>query len=73
MVRFKKLISLLLILITVATMAIGSNALLNVSAAGTGIGLSEHVLNAYYSGWSYVYGGCSAGAVDCAGFQLPHF
>lgn len=67
MVRFKKLISLLLILITVATMAIGSNALLNVSAAGTGIGLSEHVLNAYYSGWSYVYGGCSAGAVDCSG------
>ncbi len=67
MVRFRKLISLLLILITVATMAIGSNAMLNVSAAGTGIGLAEHALNAYYSGWSYVYGGCSAGAVDCSG------
>lgn len=67
MVRFRKLISLFLILITVATMAIGSNALLNVSAAGTGSGLAEHALNAYYSGWSYVYGGASAGAVDCSG------
>lgn len=67
MFRFKKLISLCLILIAIATMAIGSSSLLNVSAAGTGIGLAEHALNAYYSGWSYVYGGCSAGAVDCSG------
>ncbi len=67
MVRFRKFISLLLILITIATMAIGGNAILNASAAGTGTGLAEHALNAYYSGWSYVYGGASAGAVDCSG------
>ena len=35
--------------------------------SSTGVGLSAHVLNAYYSGWSYVYGGSSEGAVDCSG------
>lgn len=67
MVRFRKFISLFLILITIATMAIGGNALFSVSAAGTGTGLAEHALNAYYSGWSYVYGAASVGAVDCSG------
>ena len=67
MVRFRKFISLFLILITLATMAIGGSALLSVSAAGTGTGLAEHALNAYYSGWSYVYGAASVGAVDCSG------
>ena len=67
MVRFRKFISLFLILITIATMAIGGSALLSVSAAGTGTGLAEHALNAYYSGWSYVYGAASVGAVDCSG------
>ena len=36
-------------------------------AGGTGAGLAEWALNAYYSGWSYVYGGASPGAVDCSG------
>lgn len=67
MVRFRKFISLLLILATIATLTIGGNAVLSTSAAGTGTGLAEHALNAYYSGWSYVYGGASAGAVDCSG------
>lgn len=37
------------------------------SASGTGVGLAEWCLNAYNSGWSYVYGGASPGAVDCSG------
>ena len=37
------------------------------SASGTGVGLAEWALNAYYSNWSYVYGGATPGAVDCSG------
>ena len=36
-------------------------------AKGTGAGLAEWALNAYNSGWSYVYGGSTPGAVDCSG------
>ena len=37
------------------------------SASGTGTGLAEWALNAYYSNWRYVYGGCTPGTVDCSG------
>ena len=37
------------------------------AATATGVGLSEHCLNAYYEGWSYIYGAMSYGAVDCSG------
>lgn len=65
MLKCKKIISLFLILAVIMTFIVvgGTSA----SAAGTGIGLSEHCLNAYYSGWSYVYGAMSPGAVDCSG------
>lgn len=36
-------------------------------ATCTGAGLAEYALNAYYSHWSYVYGGAEPGAVDCSG------
>lgn len=65
--RLRKVISLLLILIIMVTVTIVGGALTSTSAVGTGTGLAEHALNAYYSGWSYVYGGASVGAVDCSG------
>jgi peptidoglycan hydrolase-like protein with peptidoglycan-binding domain len=37
------------------------------SASGTGAGLADWAMNAYNSKWKYVYGGASAGAVDCSG------
>lgn len=40
---------------------------LSSGAASTGAGLAEYALNAYYEGWSYVWGGASPGAVDCSG------
>lgn len=44
---------------------------LEVSAAvisgKTGIGMAEWALRAYNESWEYVYGGSSAGAVDCSG------
>ncbi|MBQ7810795.1 MAG: peptidoglycan-binding protein [Clostridia bacterium] len=65
MLKIKRALALFLILAVILTISVVSGA--SVSAAGTGIGLSEHVLNAYYSGWSYVYGCASEGAVDCSG------
>ena len=40
------------------------------AATATGVGLSEHCLNAYYEGWSYIYGAMSYGAVDCSGLIM---
>ncbi len=37
------------------------------AASSTGVGMAAHSLNAYYSGWSYVWGGSSPGGVDCSG------
>lgn len=65
MLKIKRALALFLILAVILTISVASG--IPGTAAGTGIGLSEHVLNAYYSGWSYVYGGASEGAVDCSG------
>ena len=66
MLKIKRALALFLILAVILTISAVSG-IPGAAAAGTGIGLSEHVLNAYYSGWSYVYGGTSEGAVDCSG------
>lgn len=65
--RVRKVISLLLILVVMISATVMGGTLTSVSAAGTGAGLAEHALNAYYEGWSYVYGAMSYGAVDCSG------
>ncbi len=38
-----------------------------IAASSTGPGMAAHALTAYYQNWRYVYGGSSAGAVDCSG------
>ena len=38
-----------------------------IAASSTGPGMAAHALTAYYQNWKYVYGGSSAGAVDCSG------
>lgn len=64
--RIKKLTAIILSVLTVSSVFVfGSTA--SVGASGTGAGLAEWALNAYYEGWSYVYGGSSPGAVDCSG------
>lgn len=55
----------MVIAMIVATVCVA--AVIPSGASGTGVGLAEWALNAYYSGWRYVYGGASAGAVDCSG------
>lgn len=65
MLKIKRALALFLILAVILTISVAAG--IPCAAAGTGIGLSEHVLNAYYSGWDYVYGGASEGAVDCSG------
>lgn len=66
MLKIKRALALFLILAVILTISAVSG-IPGADAAGTGIGLSEHVLNAYYSGWSYVYGSACEGAVDCSG------
>lgn len=65
--RLRKVLSLLLILVVMVTVTVMGSSTAPVAAAGTGAGLAEHALNAYYEGWSYVYGAASYGAVDCSG------
>lgn len=62
---FKKVLSLTIIVALLAGICVMST--ITSSASGTGTGLAEWALNAYNSGWSYVYGGASPGAVDCSG------
>ena len=65
MKTLKRIITIMLVVTIIATICVFSTV--SSSAQGTGVGLSEWAMNAYVSGWSYVYGGCSEGAVDCSG------
>lgn len=65
MKALKKILSITIIVALLACICIMSTV--SSSASGTGAGLAEWSLNAYYSGWSYVYGGSTPGAVDCSG------
>ncbi|MGN1050743.1 MAG: NlpC/P60 family protein, partial [Acutalibacteraceae bacterium] len=60
----KKLISVTVSFSIIITLVLSG---FSASASGTGAGLAEWALNAYYSHWSYVWGGASPGAVDCSG------
>lgn len=65
MKKFKKIISIIMVAAVIASIAVVSTV--SVGASATGAGLAEWALNAYYSGWKYVWGGASPGAVDCSG------
>lgn len=64
--RIKKLTAVILCVLTLSSVCV-FGASFSVSASGTGAGLAEWALNAYYSGWQYVYGGATPGKVDCSG------
>lgn len=66
MQRIKKITAIILSVLTLSSFCVFGTAF-SASAKGTGAGLAEWALNAYNSGWSYVYGGSSPGAVDCSG------
>lgn len=66
MQRSKKIASVLLS-VTMLSGACVAGSSTTAHASGTGAGLAEWALNAYYSGWSYVYGGATPGTVDCSG------
>ncbi len=65
MKSIKRILSITIIIALLACICVMSTV--SSSASGTGAGLAEWALNAYYSGWSYVYGGATPGAVDCSG------
>lgn len=64
--KFKKVVAVALSAVTVASVGVVGGSI-SVGASGTGAGLAEYALNAYYEGWSYVWGGTEPGAVDCSG------
>lgn len=66
MQRIKKITAIILSILTLSSVSV-FGSIFSVGASGTGAGLAEWALNAYYSGWSYVYGGSTPGAVDCSG------
>ena len=63
--KLKIIISIIMVAAVIATICVVGTV--SSGASGTGVGLAEWALNAYYSNWSYVYGGCTPGAVDCSG------
>lgn len=64
--RIRKIIAIILTVATLSGVCLFGTTT-SASAAPTGAGLAEWALNAYYSGWEYVYGGCTPGTVDCSG------
>ena len=66
MQRIKKLTAIILSILTLSSVFVFGSAM-SASAKGTGTGLAEWALNAYYEGWEYVYGGSTPGTVDCSG------
>lgn len=66
MQRIKKLTAIILSVLTLSSVCVFGSAF-SAGASGTGAGLAEWALNAYYEGWSYVYGGSTPGTVDCSG------
>ena len=64
--RIRKITAIILTIATLSGVCLFGTAT-SASAGCTGAGLAEWALNAYYSGWEYVYGGCTPGAVDCSG------
>ena len=65
MKTFKRIISIMMVAAVIATICVAGT--IATGASGTGIGLAEWCMNAYYNDWSYVWGGSSPGAVDCSG------
>lgn len=65
--KMKRLITVLCSMIITIIIVISSNGVQVQAASSTGVGLSAHCMNAYYEGWTYVYGACSYGYVDCSG------
>ena len=66
MQRIKKTTAMLLSVVTLSSACVFSTSI-SAQASSTGAGLAEWALNAYYSGWDYVYGGSTPGTVDCSG------
>lgn len=62
----KKITAIILSVLTLSSVCVFGSSF-SAGAKGTGAGLAEWALNAYNSGWSYVYGGSTPGAVDCSG------
>ncbi|MCI9272350.1 MAG: hypothetical protein HFE39_00115 [Clostridiales bacterium] len=64
--KIRGLLALLMVLTLLIPAGLGRTSEVS-AASSTGPGMTAHALTAYYQKWKYVYGGSSAGAVDCSG------
>lgn len=65
MTRMKRLLTLIIaVSILISTIVIGTST---ASASGSGAGLVNWAYRAYNENWQYVWGGSTAGSVDCSG------
>lgn len=64
--RLKRLAAIALSIVILSGVCVFGSSF-SAGAKATGAGLAEYALNAYYSGWRYVWGGATPGAVDCSG------
>ncbi len=53
--------------VSMSTMVMLNGVTMAFAESSTGVGLCAHVMRAYNENWQYVWGGTSAGAVDCSG------
>ena len=65
MTKMKRILTLILAVSIIATIAVVGTS--PVSASGSGAGLTNWAYRAFNEGWSYVWGGSTVGAVDCSG------
>ncbi len=63
--NLKKILTISLALIILASVCVAG--MMTSNASGSGAGLAEWALGAYNNHWRYVWGGSSPGAVDCSG------
>lgn len=64
--KVRGLLALLMVLTLLIPAGLGRTSEVS-AASSTGPGMAAHALTAYNQHWKYVYGGSSAGAVDCSG------
>ncbi|MDP4120212.1 MAG: peptidoglycan-binding protein [Bacillota bacterium] len=64
--KFKRTISILLVSLILSAIIVMQIPVASASSS-TGVGLAAFAMKAYNDGWSYVYGSCTSGAVDCSG------
>ncbi len=69
----KKTVAIVLTLMIGVLMLITGGGPVVSAEVPTNVGLAAHALKAYREDWTYVWGGCTPGAVDCSGLIYSYY